>query len=245
MGKKSTRSLTSTRHMAVLRNRKRRNHCCGSMTFWGGSGSADPCLWLMDPDSDLDPGSGSCYFRHWPSRCQQKTNFFTQFFSAYYFLKLHLHHFSKIKSQKESQSSRNQGFSYYFCIIIEGSGSGSRAGSGSGSTPLTSGSGSWRPKNMWIRWIRIRNTGRNRNFLPLHNRNRNKMESKTRRWQVSRDGILERQFYSRFLTINLSLLRLEFLSGILPSFFCSTKCYSWKDSGLLVSRTFLYEVLKP
>jgi hypothetical protein len=29
------------------------------MTFWGGSGSgsADPCLWLMvDPDSDPDPG---------------------------------------------------------------------------------------------------------------------------------------------------------------------------------------------
>jgi hypothetical protein len=33
-------------------------------------------------------------------------------------------------------------------------------GSGSGSIPLTyrSGSGSRRPKNMWIRWIRIRNT---------------------------------------------------------------------------------------
>ncbi len=46
---------------------------CGS-----GSGSADSCLWLMDPvsDSDLDPGSRSYYFRHWPSRCQQKTNFF-------------------------------------------------------------------------------------------------------------------------------------------------------------------------
>jgi hypothetical protein len=27
---------------------------------------------------------------------------------------------------------------------------------GSGSIPLTNGSG--RPKNMWIRWIRIRNT---------------------------------------------------------------------------------------
>ncbi len=64
--------------------------CCGSMTFWGGSGSgsgtADLCLWLMDqdsdsdPDSDPDPGSGSCYLRHWPSRCQQKTNFLTQFF---------------------------------------------------------------------------------------------------------------------------------------------------------------------
>ncbi len=30
--------------------------CCGSMTFWrrsgSGSGSADPCLWLMDPDPD-------------------------------------------------------------------------------------------------------------------------------------------------------------------------------------------------
>jgi hypothetical protein len=29
------------------------------MTFWGGSGfgsgSADSCLWLMDPDADQDP----------------------------------------------------------------------------------------------------------------------------------------------------------------------------------------------
>ncbi len=82
-------------------------------------------------------------------------------------MKLHLHHFSKIKSQKESLNSRNQGFSYYFCMMIEGSGSGSRTGSGSGSIPLTSGfgSGSGRPKNTWIRWIRIRirirNTGSN------------------------------------------------------------------------------------
>ncbi len=29
--------------------------CCGSMTFWCGSGSMDPCLWLMDPDADPDP----------------------------------------------------------------------------------------------------------------------------------------------------------------------------------------------
>jgi hypothetical protein len=70
---------------------------------------------------------------------------------------VHLHYFSKIKRQKESQNSRIQGFSYYFCMMIEGSGSGSRAESGS--KPLTSGSGSWRPKNTWIRWIRIRNNG--------------------------------------------------------------------------------------
>jgi hypothetical protein len=44
-------------------------------------------------------------------------------------------------------------FSYYFCLMIEGS--------GSGSIPLNNGSGSRRLKNMWIRWIRIRNTVRN------------------------------------------------------------------------------------
>ena len=61
---------------------KYRYQCCGSMTFWcgsgSGSGSADPCLSLMDPDPD--PGSGSCYFRHRPSRCQQKTIFLFYFF---------------------------------------------------------------------------------------------------------------------------------------------------------------------
>ncbi len=70
-----------------------------------------------------------------------KNLFFNTIFSAYSFLKVHLHHFSKIKSQKESQNSRNQGFSYYLCMKIEGS----------GSIPLTNGSGSGRLKNMWIR----------------------------------------------------------------------------------------------
>ncbi len=67
-------------------------------------------------------------------RCHQKTNFLHNF-SAYFFVKIHLHHISMIKSQKESQNSRNQGFSYYFCMV-----------EGSGSIPLTSGSGSGRPK---------------------------------------------------------------------------------------------------
>ena len=55
--------------------------------------------------------------------------------------------FKDKKSKKKSQSRRNQGFSSYFCLVTEGS----------GSKPLTngSGSGSRRPKNMWIR-----NTGR-------------------------------------------------------------------------------------
>ncbi len=49
-----------------------------------------------------------------------KNKIFNTIFSAYDFLKLHLHHFSK----KESQNRRNQGFSYYFCMMIEGSGLG-------------------------------------------------------------------------------------------------------------------------
>jgi hypothetical protein len=41
-----------------------------------------------------------------------KKKIFETIFSAYYFLKVHLHRFSKIKSQKESQNSKNQDFSY-------------------------------------------------------------------------------------------------------------------------------------
>jgi hypothetical protein len=42
---------------------------------------------------------------------------FNRIFSACYFLKVHLHYFSKIKSQKVSQNSRIQDFSYYFCMM--------------------------------------------------------------------------------------------------------------------------------
>ena len=99
-------------------------------------------------------GFGSCSSRQWPSRGQQKTNL-KKSFSAHYFLKVHLHHFSKIKSQKEVTKQQESRFSYYFCLMIEGS----------WFIPLTiwSGSGSRRPKNIRIRriWIRtrIRNTG--------------------------------------------------------------------------------------
>ncbi len=37
-------------YFVVKWNKVRMGQCCGSMTFWCGSGSADPCLLLMDPD---------------------------------------------------------------------------------------------------------------------------------------------------------------------------------------------------
>jgi hypothetical protein len=61
-------------------------HCCRSVTFWyeSGSCSVDPYLWLTDPDPDPDP---AIFFLSDSQVC-----------FAYYFLKLHLHHFLKIKS---------------------------------------------------------------------------------------------------------------------------------------------------
>jgi hypothetical protein len=55
---------------------------------WYGSGSAGPYLWLMDvdPDSDSDPAI-------YVSDLQDVV-------FGYYLVKVHLHNFSKIKSQK-------------------------------------------------------------------------------------------------------------------------------------------------
>jgi hypothetical protein len=61
--------------------------CCGPMRFWCGSGST-----LMHPD----PAIFVIDFQD----ANKKLIFLTSF-SAYYFLKVHLNHFSKIKSQKE------------------------------------------------------------------------------------------------------------------------------------------------
>jgi hypothetical protein len=55
------------------------SRCCGSMRFCCGS------------------GFGSCYFRPGPSRRQQKTNL-VFLLITFCLLKVHLHHFSKIKS---------------------------------------------------------------------------------------------------------------------------------------------------
>jgi hypothetical protein len=67
------------------------------MTFWGGPGSADPCLRLMDTDLDSYPDLAIFFI---DLQDANKINL-KKSFSAYYFLKVHLHHFSKIKSPKE------------------------------------------------------------------------------------------------------------------------------------------------
>ncbi len=78
------------------------------LIFLCGSGSADPCLWLMDPDPaifviDLQDANKTITFKK-------------RRFSAYYFLKVHLYNFSKITIHY----CRKQGFAYYFCLMIEG-----------------------------------------------------------------------------------------------------------------------------
>ncbi len=53
-----------------------KEQCSGSVTFWYGSGSGDPYLWLTDSDSALN------------SSMTFKTST-KKFFSAFYFLKIH------------------------------------------------------------------------------------------------------------------------------------------------------------
>jgi hypothetical protein len=66
------------------------------MTFWCGSGSADLCLGLMDPDADPDPAIFVMDLQFANLKLILKKSF-----TAYYFLKVLLHNFSKIKSPKE------------------------------------------------------------------------------------------------------------------------------------------------
>ncbi len=49
------RRLGRRRHRSASLSDPDPGQCCGSMTFWGGSGSTDSCLWPMDPDPNADP----------------------------------------------------------------------------------------------------------------------------------------------------------------------------------------------
>jgi hypothetical protein len=66
----------------------------------------------MDPDADLDP---AIYVNNLPSRRQQ--NFFALSIFAYYFLKVHLHHFSKIKIHTEV--TKQVGFNVFLTIFAQ------------------------------------------------------------------------------------------------------------------------------
>ncbi len=108
---------------------------------------------LTNLDADPEPAIFVCDLQN----VNKKLVFLLSFF-AYYFLKVHLHHFSKIKSHTEVTKKPKQQESIFFLIqrylMIKGSGSGAR----SRSVSLTNGSRSGRPKNIWILRIRIRNT---------------------------------------------------------------------------------------
>jgi hypothetical protein len=84
-------------------------------------------------------------------------------------LKVHLHHFSKIKSQKEVTKQYE---SRFFLLFFD-------RRSGSGSISLNNGSGSRRPKSLQIRRIRIRNTAFNTQKL--------RGRSNSKAWQHSYD----------------------------------------------------------
>ncbi len=123
--KTTYKTETSSNDAAQGHNAKQ---CSGSMTFW--------C------------GSGSCYFRHWPSRHQLKNYLKKKFFWLLLFEgTFTVHNYSKKKSPKEVTNSRNQGFSYYYCLMTEES----------DPDPylwlVDPDPGS--PSKMWIRWIRI------------------------------------------------------------------------------------------
>ncbi len=79
-------------------------------------------------------GSGTCYFRHWPSRGQQKTNL-----KKFFCLLLFEGTFTSFFKDKNSESSQYE-LRFFLHFLL-------------GYRRMMEGSGSGRPKNMWIRWI--------------------------------------------------------------------------------------------
>jgi hypothetical protein len=77
--------------------------CCGSMTFWCGSGSADPCISLMDPDPDSDPYPA--IFTIDLQDANKKLIYKKSFLRILLFESTFTHHFRKIKSQKSSHKT--------------------------------------------------------------------------------------------------------------------------------------------
>ena len=66
----------------------------------------------MDLDSDPDPAIFVIDLQD-----ASHKQIFNTIFSAYNFLKVHLHHFSKIKSQKEPQNNKIEGIKVFLTIF--------------------------------------------------------------------------------------------------------------------------------
>ncbi len=71
--------------------------------FWCGSGSVYPCLWLVDPDPSI-----------FITDLQDVNKKLIK--NYFYFLKVHSHNFSKMKSQKKSQNSTYK--SRFFLLFL-------------------------------------------------------------------------------------------------------------------------------
>ncbi len=75
---------------------------CGTVTFWYGSRSGDPYFWITDPDL-IRLRIRILLFSLVTFKVATKIIFFSKFYCLLpYFLKLHLHNFSKIKSHKKA-----------------------------------------------------------------------------------------------------------------------------------------------
>ncbi len=104
------------------------NQCCEFMAFWywSGFGYADPYLWRIR-------------ILLLTFKTPTQNYFLKESFSAYYFLKVHSHHFPKIKSQKEV-TKQYLGIKVFLTIFAWWQ-------KDPDPDPLTSGSGSRRPKS--------------------------------------------------------------------------------------------------
>ncbi len=120
----------------------------GSMPLTNGSGFGSGC------------GSGSFYFRHWPSRGQQKINLKKSFLHITFLNSTFTSFFTGKKSKRGHKTVE---IKVFLIILLNDRRIRIRS---RGSIPLTNGSGSGRPKNTWIRIrIRIRSTGLNILFI--------------------------------------------------------------------------------
>ncbi len=64
-------------------------------------------------------GSGSFFFHHWPSICQQETKFKKNVFLHINFWMYFYIIFQRWKVKTKSQNSINQSFSYYYCLMSD------------------------------------------------------------------------------------------------------------------------------